>query len=157
MAHSPVPYMDRSRRYYEGQGFDKPYVWAHFEDVPFTPLAKPLADSTLALFTTASLYARKSTDVREVASGELATPPKRLFADDLSWDKKATHLDDLNSYFPIDHLDDLVNTGNIGGLAQRFHCIPTEYSQRRTTEVDAPRLLDFLREDEVDVAMLVPL
>ena len=56
MAHSPVPYMDRSRRYYEVQGFDKPYVWAHFEEVPFTPLAKPLADSTLALLTTASLY-----------------------------------------------------------------------------------------------------
>lgn len=157
MAHSPVPYMDRSRRYYEVQGFDKPYVWAHFEEVPFTPLAKPLADSTLALLTTASLYARKPTDMRAVASGESATPPKRLFANDLSWDKKATHLDDLNSYFPISLLDDLVNTGCIGQLAQKFHCIPTEYSQRRTIEVDAPEILRRCREDAVDVAFLVPL
>jgi hypothetical protein len=35
--------------------------------------------------------------------------------------------------------------------------VPTEYSQRRTLEIDAPDLLTRLREDETDVALLVPL
>ena len=46
MSGQPVPYMARTRRYYEAQGFERAYVWAHFEEVPFTPLAKPLAEST---------------------------------------------------------------------------------------------------------------
>ena len=41
-----VRYMDRIRDYYLAQGYEKPYRWAHFEDVPFTPLKKPLPDLT---------------------------------------------------------------------------------------------------------------
>jgi hypothetical protein len=152
-----VPYMERSRLFYEAQGFDSPYTWAHFDAVPFVPLAKPLAESTLALLTTSSLYERQATDPREVASGSMAEPPARLHANDLAWDKRATHLDDLNSYFPIDHLTKLVSQGRIGRLAERFHCVPTEYSQRRTMAADAPELLQRCREDGVDVALLVPL
>ena len=154
---SSVPYMERTRLYYEAQGFPKPYVWAQFDDVPFTPLTRPLADSTIALMTTASITERASTDPREVASGLISKPPQRLFANDLSWDKEATHLDDLNSYFPIDHLLTLAADGRVGRLAERFHCIPTEYSQRRTLEEDAPEILQRCIQDEVDVALLVPL
>jgi D-proline reductase (dithiol) PrdB len=152
-----VPYMERSRLYYEAQGFDTPYVWAHFDEVPFAPLAKPLSECTLALFTTSSLYDRTPEDPREVLSGDTADPPQRLYANDLAWDKRATHLNDLNSYFPIDHLQALLAEGRIGQLAKRFHCVPTEYSQRRTMTIDAPELLKRCREDEVDVALLVPL
>ena len=31
----PVRYIDRTRAYYLSQGYDKPYRWAHFDDVPF--------------------------------------------------------------------------------------------------------------------------
>lgn len=157
MTRQPVPYMERSRLYYEAQGFERPYVWANFEDVPFAPLSKPLAESTLALITTASLYDRAASDPRAVASGATAEPPRRLFANDLSWDKKATHLDDLNSYFPIDHVRELVARGRIGRLAERFHCVPTEYSHRRTMASDAPEILKRCRHDSADVALLVPL
>jgi hypothetical protein len=34
--------------------------------------------------------------------------------------------------------------------------VPTEYSQRGTRESDAPELARLMREDGVDVAMLVP-
>lgn len=157
MTRPPVRYMERTRLYYEAQGFDKPYVWAHFEEVPFAPLAKPLAESKLALITTASLYDRAATDLREVASGSTVEPPPRLFANDLSWDKKATHLDDLASYLPIDPLGNLVASGRIGSLAERFHCLPTEYSQQRSLMSDAPEILKRCREDAVEVALLVPL
>ena len=157
MPDSPLPYMERTRRYYAAQGFEKPYVWAEFKDVPFTSLTKPLADSTVTLMTTASLYDRAAADPREVACGLMAQPPERLYANDLSWDKQATHLEDLNSYFPIDHLTGFVADGRIGRLAQRSYCVPTGYSQRRTRQQDAPEILRRCREDAVDVALLVPL
>ncbi|MDP7547490.1 MAG: hypothetical protein QGF20_09370, partial [Alphaproteobacteria bacterium] len=38
-----VRYIDKTRDYYLSQGYEKSYVWAHFEDVPFTEPPKPLA------------------------------------------------------------------------------------------------------------------
>lgn len=153
----PVRYMDRSRAYYEAQGYERPYVWAHFDDVPFAQLRKPLADSRLALITTAALYARRPSDHREVAWGSTIDAPEVLYGGDLFWDKEATHLDDLNSFFPIDHLRRAVEEGRLGSLAPRFYCAPTSYSQRQTLEHDAPQVLGLCREDAVDVALLVPI
>ena len=157
MSGPPVQYMERTRRYYEAQGFERPYVWAHFPDVPFARLAKPLAASTLSVVTTSALYDREATDPRYVASGLLAEPPPRLYANDLAWDRNATHMDDRASYFPIEQLRAMVAARRLGALAERFHCAPTEYSQRRTLEGDAPEILKRCREDGADIALLVPL
>ncbi len=153
----PIGYMERTRRYYEAQGFEKPYAWAHFDDIPFTPLAKPVSDSTLVLITTMALYDRDASEVRQVASGSTLDAPSRLYGDDLSWDRTATHLEDRESYFPIDALLELVCLGRVGALAERFHCAPTEYSQRRTRQADAPEILKRCREDGADIALLVPI
>ena len=51
----PIPYMQRTRDYYQALGFS-PYRWAHFAEVPFTPPAKPLAESRVTLITTAAPY-----------------------------------------------------------------------------------------------------
>ena len=157
MSTQPVPYMARSHAYYEAQGFDKHYQYAHHDDVPFTPLSKPLSESTLGIVTTASTYARIPLEPRKVDSAPIVPGPERLYADDLSWDKEATHLDDLYSYFPIAQLREQVELGKIGGIAPNFHCAPTEYSQRATNEGDAPEILERLKSDGVDVALLVPL
>lgn len=153
----PVPYMRRSRAYYEAQGFERAYRYAHHDAAPFAPLPRPLSECTVGLVTTASTYPRASLEPRRVVSSPTRRAPDKLFADDLSWDKQATHLDDLNSYFPIDHLQTEAAAGFIGTLAQRFHCAPTEYSQRATSEKDAPELHRRLLQDEADVALLIPL
>lgn len=158
MMHAqPVQYMDRTRRYYEAQGFDRAYQWAQFDDVPFQPLTKPLRDSRLVVITTGARYDRQASDPRFVDSGNIDDLPARLYADDLAWDKDATHMEDLESYLPIKSLDALVAAGELGSLAPRFHCLPTEYSQRRTKEADSPEILNRCREDGADVALLVPL
>ena len=150
--------MARTRAYYAAQGFDTAYVWAHFDDVPFTPLSKPLGQSKLAIITTASLYERTFSDVpRRCLGVDDFDPPERLYGNDLQWDKNATHLDDLNAFFPLECLKALVEAGRVGSITARFHCAPTEYSQRRTRIVDAPEVLRRCREDGADVAMLVPL
>jgi len=41
----PIPYMQRTHDYYLALGYNNPYRWAHFVEVPFTPLGKPLAVS----------------------------------------------------------------------------------------------------------------
>ncbi len=153
----PVRYMQRTRRYYEAQGFEKPYVWAHNDDVPFVAPTRPVSESKLALITTASLEHRRQLGSTGVQSGSVTAAPQRLFADDLAWHRQATHLDDLNSYFPIDRLRELADAGRIGSLAARFHCAPTEYSQRRTVTQDAPEILERCREDGAEVALLVPI
>ena len=53
---APIPYMQRIRDYYLALGYGAPYRWAHYAEVPFQPVAKPLAESRIALITTAALY-----------------------------------------------------------------------------------------------------
>ena len=40
---APIPYMARTREYYQAIGYATPYRWAHYVDAPFQPLRKPLA------------------------------------------------------------------------------------------------------------------
>lgn len=156
-ATDPVPYIRRSREYYEAQGFERAYRYTHFESAPFAALPKPLEKCTLGLVTTASTYPRAPLEPRRVDSGPTTPPPAKLYTADLSWDKEATHTDDVNTFCPIEHLQSLAVEGRIGALATRFHCAPTDYSQRTTLEKDAPELYRRLLEDGADIALLVPL
>lgn len=158
-----VSYIDRTREFYKAQGYPNPYQWAYFDEVPFRRLPQALSECRLTLITTASPDREEGAPegglllAKEVWSGPADAPPARLFTADLAWDKETTHTDDLDSFFPIHQLQELVGAGRIGGLAPRFHGVPTEYSQRRTMEQDAPEILRRCREDEVDAALLVPL
>ena len=55
-ASDPIAYLPRIRSYYAALGFDAPYVWAQFDDVPFQPLLKPLSACRIAMVTTAAPY-----------------------------------------------------------------------------------------------------
>jgi D-proline reductase (dithiol) PrdB len=158
-----VSYIDKSREFYGAQGYERPYSWARQDESPFTLLSKPLSESRLGLVTTAiNLDLPDDTDTESLPiASTFAAPidplPERLFTQSRSWDKEATHTNDLDSFFPVHRLQELVEAGRLGSIAPRFYGIPTEYSQRRTRDADAPKLLELMREDGVDVAMLVPL
>jgi len=158
-----VSYIDRTREYYAAQGYEAPYRWAHFRDAPFAKLGKPLAECTVALVTTARpLGERTAPDaVRgaadQVWSAAVEPAPQRLLTDHLAWDKEATHTDDVDSFLPIQALRACADAGRIAVVADRFHSVPTDYSQRRTREQDAPELLRRCRADGADAALLVPL
>jgi hypothetical protein len=158
-----VSYIDRTREFYGAQGYAKPYEWARHTDAPFAKLGKPLAASRVAAITTASPWRDEAPapgvlrGAKQVWSGDSATTPERLYTDDLAWDKQATHTRDVESFLPLAQLRALVASGRIGSLAPRFHGVPTDYSQRRTIEQDAPEILARCRADAVDVALLVPL
>jgi hypothetical protein len=150
---APIDYMERTRLYYRALGYDNDYVWAHFPDVPFTPLARPLGETRIGLVTTAGQpgdYPRDENGLRLVWSGAIDPPPQRL-ATDVAWDRATTHTDDRASFLPIEAAAELVP------LAPRFHGVPTEYSHRKTLTEDAPEVLARLRDDGAQAAILVPL
>jgi Glycine/sarcosine/betaine reductase selenoprotein B (GRDB) len=155
----PVPYMERTRLYYRALGYDNDYVWARHEDVPFARPSKPLRAMKIALITTAGppdLSNRDARNRKHVWSGNVMDPPA-TFDTDLAWDKESTHTDDRETFLPITAMQRLVGEGVVGALAPRFHGVPTDYSQPKTNEQDAPDILRRLREDEVDAAILTAL
>ena len=159
IGNAPVPYMERTRLYYRALGYETDYVWAKFDDVPFTPLAKPLSEMNVALVTTAGPPDRSNRDARgrkQVWSGDVESPPAE-WETDVAWDRESTHLDDRETFVPIDAMRKAVAKGVIGSLARRFHGAPTDYSHRKTLEEDAPQILRRLRDDGADAALLVPL
>jgi hypothetical protein len=155
-----VSYMDRSREYYAAQGYPKPYAWAHFDDAPFTPLQKRLSECRVGLVTTAGRPQAAAGTIgnlfskRELYADPSSPPPKRLYTDDLSWDKKATHTEDIDSYLPVNRLAEFAAAGHIGAASPRFYGVPTDYSQSNTVERAAPQILQWCREDKLDAVLL---
>lgn len=160
MDDAPIGYMERTRHYYRALGYASDYAWASFPDVPFARLRKPLAQSRVALMTTASPpdMSNLSADGEwHVWSGMVASPPERLSTERRAWDRDSTHTEDRESYLPIAAASALAAEGVIGGLAARFHCVPTQYSQRKTMDEHAPELLARVLEDGADAALLCAL
>jgi len=163
----PIPYMQRTRDYYLALGYDNPYRWAHFHDVPFAPLETPLHRARIGLISTAAPYQSSAGDQGPGAgynaaakfyqvysvSTEEAAPDLRI--SHVGYDRKHTSAADINTYFPLARLREAVHAGRIGALAPRFHGAPTNRSQR-ATERDAAELLRLCREDAVDAVLLVP-
>src|SRR5271169_1924036 len=48
----PIRYIDRTRSWYSALGYAHPYLWAHYVDVPFVPLSKPLDQCLITFVTT---------------------------------------------------------------------------------------------------------
>ncbi|MEL6891617.1 MAG: glycine/sarcosine/betaine reductase selenoprotein B family protein [Actinomycetota bacterium] len=158
---SYVSYIDKSREYYEASGYDQPYRWAAFDDVPFAPLSMPLAESKLAVVTTSFLRFHESfggapATGKQVYAHSVAERPDSMFTADLSWDKQETNTDDPESFLPLDRLAELADAGRIGSVNDRFFGVPTEYSQRKTG-LDAEQIAGWCADDGVDAVVLVPL
>jgi D-proline reductase (dithiol) PrdB len=162
----PIRYMQRTRDWYLALGYDNPYRWAHFGDVPFRPLAKPLADSTVALITTAAPSQPGQGPQGPGAPYNAAAKFFRVYSGDsdrdhdlrndhVAIDFRHTTREDRGTWFPLPVLRELARQGRFK-LAPRFHGMPTNRSQRHTTEVDCPELLARCREDGVDAVVLVP-
>ena len=157
-----VSYIDKSREYYAAHGYEKPYQWATNDDAPFTPLPKPLSECRIGLVTTAyflpdGFVYRVPSDLPRLPATATRDQLGNLNTKHLSWAKDETHHDDLETFLPLARLDEAVEAGRIGSVSDRIYCLPTQFSHRQTQKRDAPRVLEWLTEDEVDVALMVPL
>lgn len=164
---APIPYMARTRAYYEAIGYDTPYRWAHHATAPFQPLDKPLSRSRVALITTAAPYDPAKGDqgpgaaynggakFYDVYAGDV-TKPADLRISHIAYDRTHTRADDSRAWFPLAQLQRLAATGRIGDVAAHYFGAPTNRSHRVTIEKDAPDILARCRADGVDAAVLVP-
>lgn len=157
----PVDYIALTRATYDALGYD-PYQWAERPgSPPWTPMPKPLTDSTVALVGSGGAYRhgqvafhwKDDTGIRLIPTNEPATDIRVThFAYDLEPARE-----DPNIVFPVDRLRELVDEGVIGGLAPTaVGCMGGIYSTRRAEEELAPAIVDQLTAMEVDLALLVP-
>ena len=164
---APIPYMQRTRDYYIAIGYDTPYRWAHYVDAPFTRLKKPLAQSRVALITTAAPFQPDKGDQGPGAAYNGSAKFYTVFQGDtarahdmrishIGYDRKHTTATDSGTWFPLPALHALAASGRIGSVAPRFFGAPTNRSHRVTIETDAPEILRYCLEDQVDAAVLVP-
>ena len=164
---APIPYMQRTRTYYQALGYGAPYEWAHFADVPFHPLRAPLSQCRVALVTTAAPYQPDKGDQGPGAPYNARAKFYAVYSRDsaadhdlrishVAIDRKHTTAEDPAAYFPLAALRRRAAAGRIGSVAPRFHGAPTNRSQRATLEADAPQIVARCREDRADAAILVP-
>ena len=163
----PVRYIERTRSYYLGLGYESPYVWAHYIDVPFTPLRKPLTQSVLGLVTTAVPYdSDKGAQGQGAPYNALAKfyQPYQQSIDGnndlriahVGIDRKNANMEDIDCWFPLAAGRRALAAGRLKAISPHFYGLPTNRSQRHTLEIDAPRILEMLIADGVDVAVLIP-
>lgn len=163
----PVPYMYRTRTYYQALGYERPYRWAQYADVPFTKLPRPLSEMTLALITTAAPYVPEHGDQGPWSPYNSAAKFYRIYtaptspAPDLrishvGIDRQHTSQEDSRSWLPLAQLQRAEVGGRIKALAPLIYGAPTNRSHRVTIQQDAPQMLDMLREAGVDGAVLAP-
>lgn len=130
----------------------------------FAPLVKPLAESRLALLTTAGAHLDDQDPFHvETVAGDSS---HRILPDDLDPARLRfthTHYDtssaeqDPNCVFPIDRLHELVEQGRVGE-ASPVHVGMMGFNPDPTPIKDdlAPRVAEMLHDAEVDVAVMVP-
>jgi D-proline reductase (dithiol) PrdB len=162
----PIPYLERIRDYYQALGYGAPYRWAHYAEVPFAPLRKPLADSRVGLITTAAPYQQDKGDQGPGAAYNAAAKFYRVYSggsaadhdlriSHVGYDRAHTSAEDSNTWFPLPALRQLAAAGRIGEVAPRFHGAPTNRSHRTTLDTDCPELLARVRADQADAVVLV--
>ncbi|RCW63234.1 glycine/sarcosine/betaine reductase selenoprotein B family protein [Pseudorhodoferax soli] len=164
---APVPYMQRLRDWKLAVGGGTPYVWAHFGDVPFSALRKPLTASSIALITTAAHYqpdkgdqgpgSRYNAQAKffEVYASPTSNDPD-LRVSHVGIDRKHTSMEDPRCWFPLDALRAAASAGRVGRVAPRFFGVPTVRDPRTTIWIHAGEVLRLCMEDQVDAAILIP-
>jgi len=164
---APIPYMQRTREYYQAIGYTTAYRWAHYVEAPFRPLAKPIAQARIAVVTTAAPFDPAKGDQGPGAKYNAAakffqiydgdtTKPHDLRIAHIAYDRIHTSAEDSGTWFPLPQLLKFAAAGMIGEVAPRFFGVPTNRSHRVTIETDAPEIVARCRADALDAAILVP-
>jgi len=159
---SRIAYIDRLNERYQGLGFP-PYRWSVYETSPWTPFTKPLGESCLALISAAGVFQEDQEPFEPWAVNDLSF---RLLPKNTPFDKLKLHHNyfdhreakkDLNCVFPLARLLELERSGYIGRLAPMSITLGMGRLYKRTElqKGTVPKILDILREQGVDAALLV--
>lgn len=159
--------MQRTKDYYLALGYDNPYEWAHFKDVPFTSFDQDLSSAKIAIVTTAAPYHPEKGDQGPGALYNADAKFYRIYTKPIdpipdlriahvAIDRDHTTAEDIGSYFPLNALRKCQDEGVIKTVGDRIFGLPTNRSKRTTTEQDIPELIAMIQNDQVDAVILVP-
>ncbi len=138
-------------------------------EIPWTPLSQPLAESTIALITSAGLALK--TDRPFDQEGERRNPwwgdpSYRVLPQDVTEeDVKLYHLhihpriaeQDLNTFFPVQRLLELEASGEIGRSAANHYSFMGYILQPQLLlEESTPAIIRQMKQDGVNLVVLVP-
>lgn len=144
-----------------------PYVDTGGEDIPWTPLKKPVNSCTVALVSSGGFYHREDPpfdldrERREPLWGDpgFREIPRGIAQEDI----RAAHLHyenshalrDYNCMFPMSVLEEMLAEGEIGGITER-HLAFMGYQPRLGSFIreTAPRMADRLLEMGADLVFL---
>jgi D-proline reductase (dithiol) PrdB len=163
MNPSPTEYIRQTRDNYVKLGFE-PYQWFEADTAPaFTTLSKPLAESKLAMISTAGTYVagqvayyyKDDTSIRAIAAD---TPVDKIrFSHIMENYLIEARLDPFTVY-PAEALQKLNSEGVIGSLTENYlSCMGGIYSKNRIATELIPNLEAALAEEAPDILLLVPL
>ena len=146
--------------------FLKTYQWRRIDPVPWAPLKKPLAESRLVLVSSAGIVASNQEpfdnsvrggdpSIREIPSDVDVSSLIETHRSD-AFDHKGIRLDP-NLAFPVDRLRELSEAGIIGALNHRYLSIMGSVTAPgRLLKRTIPQVVPKLVEDQVDMAILIP-
>ncbi len=142
------------------------YPWRRIDPVPLAPFGKPLPECRVALVTTAGLVPPGQAPFDErVRGGDFSY---RVIPADADVRTLTEHhrsesfdhagiLEDANLAFPLDRLRELAEGREIGEVAPRhLSFMGSITAPGRLTSRTAPEAAQLLVDDQVDVALLVP-
>lgn len=144
----------------------KAYPWRRIKDAPWSPLARPLAGSRVALLSSAGFVLRDQPRFDEsIRGGDVSF--REIPADTPTGDLIDTHRSDSfdhkgmvrdpNVAFPLDRLRELAAAGRVGSLNHRhLSFMGSIMAPGRLIKQTAPEVARGLVEDGVNVALLVP-
>lgn len=142
------------------------YPWRRVDPVPWAPLRRPLAETRLALVTSAGLY-RSGVDepFATVRGGDTSFRiiPDSIDVQSLAIGQTSDAFDqaslqrDRNAAFPLDRLHELVRDRVVGTSAPRHISINGSITAPgRLVRQTGPRVAKILQEDDVEAVLLIP-
>ncbi len=152
----PIAYIARTRERYSAYA---PYKWTVNTEAPWTPLARPIARTRVALISSGGFYLDGQAPFVDDDTSIRAIPRDAALADlrihhhgyrDADPDR------DPNCVFPIERLRELEAAGIIGALADPVLSFVMVYSARREVEERGPVVVAALRRAGAEAALLVP-
>ena len=141
-----------------------------YAEIPWAEVRKPLAESKLALLSTAGLSMRGDTpfdmemERQKPTQGDPSWRKLRAEATSATIEANHLHIDtgyierDLNVALPLDRVRELVTEGSIGSLADSHYSIMGYQGNDSSTleNQSAPEIAAAMRSEEVDLALLAP-
>jgi D-proline reductase (dithiol) PrdB len=159
------------------RSYSTPSAWK-YDDVPFAPLRKPVTHSRLVLVSSSGFFVEghdpEPLGVKNMTQDEamrrideflkeaptltaipIHTPREKLRVRHGGYDIRAAQLDP-NVVFPLERAVELQQEGIIGELAPHAYSFVGATAQRRLLNETGPQWVSLFKQQQVDLALLVP-